>query len=117
MSTSTNETNRDPNKSCIIAKGTLIKGNIKTTEDIRVDGEINGEIKTTGRVIIGVNGKIDGIIDSNSIVNSGFLKSGNIMAESFTLTSSGKIEGELKTKNLVVESGGTFNGVSSMEKK
>lgn len=115
MSTPSSE--NQPGKSCIIAAGTVIKGNIKTTEDIRVDGSINGEIQTTGRVIIGTNGSIEGILDTREIIASGFLKSSKIETHSLTLKSTGRIEGELKTSNLIIESGGVFNGISAMDKK
>lgn len=115
MSTPKSES-KDHNASCIIAAGTVIKGNIKTTEDLRVDGSINGEIKTTGRVIIGTNGSVEGILDTREIIASGFLKSSDIQTQSLTLKSTGRIEGELKTTNLIIESGGVFNGMSSMDK-
>ncbi len=50
-----------------IGSGTKISGNIETTESIRIDGEIEGNISSKGRVVIGPEGKIKGeVVCSNA---------------------------------------------------
>lgn len=50
----------------IIAPGTEITGNIDSKGDIRVDGVLNGNISTTGKVIIGTAGKVNGDVQANT---------------------------------------------------
>ena len=65
-----------------IAKGTSISGDIETNGDIRIDGVLVGTLKSTGKVVVGSTGSIDGdIICQNSNV-SGKVK-GKITVKEF----------------------------------
>ena len=50
-----NELNGQPNR---IAKHTIIKGDIVSAADFRIDGNLEGSIKTSGKVVIGKDGVI-----------------------------------------------------------
>ncbi len=45
-----------------IEKNTSITGNIVSENDFRIDGKLEGDIKTSGKVVIGQNGRINGKI-------------------------------------------------------
>lgn len=45
-----------------ISAGTVIEGNIISTEDLRMDGTIKGDIKTTGCLILGKESNVEGNI-------------------------------------------------------
>ena len=55
----TNEINGQPNK---IEASTRITGEIKSNADFRIDGYLNGSISTSGKVVIGKEGVIEGNI-------------------------------------------------------
>ena len=46
----------------VIASGTVITGDIDAASDIRIDGNINGNVECKGRVVIGPNGQTNGNI-------------------------------------------------------
>ena len=46
----------------IIGNGTLIKGEIESNGDIRIDGKVVGSLRSTGKVVVGQNGSIEGEI-------------------------------------------------------
>ena len=46
----------------VIAKNTIIVGEIKSDGDFRIDGTLEGSIKTSGKVVIGKDGVINGVI-------------------------------------------------------
>ena len=50
----------DLNAVNLIASTTLLHGEIKSETDIRIDGELVGNLTTQGRLIIGPKGKIEG---------------------------------------------------------
>ena len=99
----------------VIAKNTSIVGDIKSEGDFRIDGTLEGTIKTSGRVIIGLNGFIKGKIDAvNADVEGKF--SGNLqLSETLTLKATAHISGDANIGKLSVESGATFNATCSMK--
>ena len=99
----------------VIAKNTSIVGDIKSEGDFRIDGTLEGTIKTSGRVIIGVNGFIKGKIDAvNADIEGKF--SGNLqLSETLTLKATAHISGDAFIGKLSVESGATFNATCSMK--
>ena len=51
----------------LLCEGTVIVGDIKTKNDIRVDGMIKGKIITTGRLVVGSTAKLEGNVDCVNI--------------------------------------------------
>ena len=49
------------NKQNRISEGTSITGEIKSEGDFRIDGSLEGKIKSTGKVVIGKSGVLKGI--------------------------------------------------------
>ncbi len=98
----------------IINEGTLIKGDVTANGDIRIDGELIGNIEAKGRLVIGPNGKVDGEINCNNIEVSGYIKGKVKVAEMLTMKASSKIYGDLIAGKLSVEPGSLFTGTCSM---
>ena len=57
-----------------IAKGTHIQGDIKTEGVLRVDGTLIGSVESTGKVVVGPTGRIEGSISCTSANVSGEVK-------------------------------------------
>jgi len=99
----------------IISEKTLIKGDINASGDIRIDGELVGNINAQGRLVIGPKGKVDGEIKCNIVEISGYIKGKVIASELLTMKSTAKIEGDIISGKLSVEPGSIFTGTCSME--
>ena len=99
----------------VIAKNTSFVGDIKSEGDFRIDGTLEGTIKTLGRVIIGTNGFIKGKVEAvNADVEGRF--SGNLeLTETLTLKGTAHISGDVIIGKLSVEPGATFNATCSMK--
>ncbi len=99
----------------IIGKGTTFVGDIKSEGDFRIDGKVEGTIKTSGRVVIGQEGIIDGTIEcTNADVEGRF--SGNLNVDQLlSLKSTAHISGEVILGKLSVEPGATFNASCTMK--
>ena len=94
----------------LIGNGTVIKGDIESSGDIRIDGHLIGSLKSSGKVIIGQTGILEGDIACKQAEISGNVK-GTIKTEDLTaLKSTSKVEVELVTKQLLIEVGAQFTG-------
>ncbi|MDF2563859.1 MAG: hypothetical protein K0Q53_254 [Massilibacillus sp.] len=99
----------------IIGKNTQFKGMLSGDGNIRVDGTLDGEISSTGDVVIGDQGNITATIKANNVLISGVVK-GNVVANSkLEITSAGKLFGDVKAAVLSIAEGASFKGNSNME--
>ena len=58
----------------LIGETTNINGDLSTDDDLRIDGIVNGNIKSNKRIIIGATAKINGNISANTIEINGTVK-------------------------------------------
>lgn len=98
----------------IISEGTLIKGDISAGSDIRIDGELVGNINANGRIVIGPKGKVEGEVHCNNVEISGCIKGKIVVSELLTLKATACIIGDIIAGKLSVEPGSTFTGTCSM---
>lgn len=97
-----------------IAKGTHIQGDIKTDGVIRIDGTLLGSVDSTGKVVVGPTGRIEGSIHCVSANISGEVKATVTVKELLTLQATAKLIGEVTTGKLAIEPGAVFSGSCSM---
>ena len=99
----------------VIAKNTKITGEIISEGDYRIDGVLEGDLKTKGRVIIGSGGLVNGNIHAlNTDIEGTF--SGQLNVENIlTVKSSANISGDVIVGKLSVEPGATFNASCMMK--
>lgn len=98
----------------IISEGTKIKGDIIANGDIRIDGELIGNISAKGRLVVGPNGKISGEIVCNNVEVSGSIKGKVKAGELMNMKSTSRIEGDIVVGKLSVEPGSVFSGTCTM---
>lgn len=104
-----------PNQSInIISEGTKIKGDIVANGDIRIDGELMGNISAKGRLVIGPKGRIEGQIICNNIEISGYIKGKVTASELLNMKSTSQIIGDIIAGKLSVEPGSLFSGTCVM---
>ena len=97
-----------------IEKSTTLKGNIKSKTDIRIDGHVDGEVITTGKVILGKESNVIGkILCGNADVEGKF--DGELtVSGTLNLKAGSNVKGKVKIQKLIVESGSIFNANCSM---
>lgn len=105
------------NKTSVIAVGTVIKGNFSTSENLRIDGTIIGDVKCEKRLVIGKKGMINGKIEAAEIAVDGSMMGEAVSRGSITFGPTAKAEGKVTAKNLSVEEGAVFNGDFVINKK
>ena len=97
-----------------IGFGTIITGDIQSKGDIRVDGTLNGSVKTSGKVVLGKDGVVEGDVICNSADISGNIKAKITVSQLLSLKSTAKLNGDIITNKLSIEPGATFTGSCSM---
>jgi len=96
----------------IISRGVKIEGKITSSGNIRVDGEIQGDIFSESNITIGEDAKVNGQINANAITIGGTV-SGIVRAkEKLILDSKSNLKGDIFTKSLIIEEGAKFDGKS-----
>lgn len=99
-----------------ISLGTAIEGDIVSEGGFRIDGKLKGSLKTTGKVVIGKEGKITGTLECNSADVQGTFKGTMNVIELLSLKSTAIIDGDVVAGKLLVEPGTEFNGTCTMSK-
>lgn len=99
----------------VIAKNTKITGQIVSEGDYRIDGILEGDLITKGRVIIGLGGLVKGTINAlNTDIEGTF--SGILNVEKIlTVKASSNISGDVIVGKLSIEPGATFNASCKMK--
>ncbi|RTE54893.1 polymer-forming cytoskeletal protein [Arenibacter aquaticus] len=100
-----------------IEKNTKIKGDIISEADFRIDGKLDGNVKTSGKVVIGIDGYIHGKVECVNADIEGNFNGELIVADLLSLKSSAFIEGTVSVAKLAVEPGATFNASCTMRGK
>ena len=98
-----------------IAQGTTFVGDIVSEGGFRIDGTIQGTIKTPGKIVVGKSGIINGTLEGTNADFEGHFSGKMKLSGVLSLKSSAFIEGEIEIGKLAVEPGATFNAVCSMK--
>lgn len=100
--------------STIVGKGTELKGNLKSSASVRVDGKLEGSVETSADLIVGEGGLLLANAQAASILVAGEIQ-GQVRATArLEITSSGRIRGDVETPVLVVNEGGHLDGKCTM---
>ncbi|MAO33516.1 MAG: cell shape determination protein CcmA [Flavobacteriales bacterium] len=97
-----------------IGAGTVITGDIQSKGDVRIDGNLKGSVNTTGKLVLGKEGVIEGDVVCNNADISGTLKAKITVSQLLLLKTTAKLTGDISTNKLSIEPGATFTGSCSM---
>jgi cytoskeletal protein CcmA (bactofilin family) len=98
----------------IIAQGCKFEGKVEVRGTLRIEGNFKGDIGTPESLVIGKTGVVNGKVTVKNAIIGGKLI-GNIVADNkIELQSGSHVEGDIKTKRLVIDEGVFFEGNCSM---
>ncbi len=107
-------TTTDSRQTSIIAHGCKFDGKIQVQGTLRIEGEFKGTIGTPDSLVIGKSGVVHASVTVKNAIIGGQLF-GNVTAENkIELQSGSHVEGDIKTKRLVIDEGVFFEGNCSM---
>ncbi len=105
------------NEIASIGKSVVVKGELSGSEDLMVDGEVEGSITLRGQTLtIGPNGRVRANVEARNVVVHGRLD-GNIHAtERVDLRKSASLTGDIATARISIEDGAFFKGGIDIQK-
>lgn len=109
------KTNGSENHSVnLLGAGTVIKGDIESDGDFRIDGKLQGSIVSKGKIVIGTTGHVEGEVTCQNADVSGNIKANVRVKELLSLKASAFIHGDIVTGKLSIEPGAKFTGSCDM---
>lgn len=98
----------------LLAKDVDFKGVVKFDGTVRVDGRVEGEIHTTGTLIVGEHAVIKGVISASVLMNSGKINGTINAVEKIQIFKPGVLVGDIRTPAIAIEEGSQFHGMCDM---
>ena len=102
----------------LIGKSVVIKGELSCSEDLYIDGQVEGTIDPKGnRLTIGPNGRVKANINACAVIVQGKLE-GNIQASHrVDLKQSAVVMGDIATQRISIDEGAYFKGSVNIQKE
>lgn len=92
----------------VISKALKITGELESTEDIQIDGQIEGDVRGVG-VKIGQNAKVKGTVYGDDVELAGTVE-GRIESKKVVLTGTARMTGDIAHQEIKIEAGAYVNG-------
>ena len=101
----------------VLSSGVSITGSVKFKSELVIDGQVDGEIDSGGRLTIGEHAVIRGEIRTKSVIVLGTVE-GNITAtERCELQAGCTLRGDIEAPRLIVDEEATFLGSAKISTK
>jgi len=118
--TNTNENtmNNDPivdvNDVSHISAGTIIKGEVSSLSDIRVDGIVEGKIYSKGKIVVGEAASVTGALVCSNVDFWGKMEGDVYVKDTMSLKGAASVNGNINVRKFQVEMGAQINGTCHM---
>jgi cytoskeletal protein CcmA (bactofilin family) len=101
-----------------IGKSVVIKGELSGSEDLTIEGHVEGKIELKDNVLtIGPNGRIKAAVFSKAVIVLGEVN-GNIAAsEKVDIRDGGSVDGDIVSPKVAIAEGAHFRGSVDMQRK
>ncbi|MDH4185869.1 MAG: polymer-forming cytoskeletal protein [Nitrospira sp.] len=97
-----------------LGKDVVFKGSLTLHGSVRVDGQFEGELHSTGTLTVGEHATVRGNIVTGILITSGMIKGDIIASEQVTILRQGVVIGDIRTPAISIEAGAHFHGLSDM---
>jgi cytoskeletal protein CcmA (bactofilin family) len=87
-----------------------VDGDLDVEGMLRVDGDLRGSVRVTGKIVVGAKGRIEASIRARSAIIGGLVKGDVYVSEQLRLLSGGVIVGNVYAPRIEVEEGTLING-------
>jgi|SRR5215831_3717543 len=101
-----------------IGKSVVIKGELSGSEDLYIDGQVEGSIELRNNsLIVGPNGNVKATVSAKGVVVQGTIEGTVSAAERVELRKSAVVNGDVVTQRIAVEEGAFFKGKIDVQKE
>jgi cytoskeletal protein CcmA (bactofilin family) len=108
------ETDQSNENFTLLGRGVDFKGVVSFDGTVRVDGRVEGEIHTTGTLIVGEHAVIKGVVSAGVLMNSGKINGTITANEKIQILKPGILVGDIRTPLIAIEEGSHFHGMCDM---
>jgi cytoskeletal protein CcmA (bactofilin family) len=98
----------------LLGKGSSFNGSLKVEGGVRVDGQLEGQIETSGTLVIGKEGILKAEIRAKDAIIGGKVIGNITAANKIELQSGAHFNGDIKCRGLIIDSDVFFDGTSKM---
>lgn len=102
--------NEDYSINTIIGPGTSISGDVESSGFTRVDGNVHGDVKAKGRVVIGERARMKSNVSGTSITVGGVVFGNVLASERLVVLTTGLIMGDIITRSIQADEGSLIHG-------
>jgi cytoskeletal protein CcmA (bactofilin family) len=102
---------------CTLAAGTVVEGSLELKSNLRLEGEVTGEVFCEGVLVMSKDAKITGNIECAELKSEGKIE-GNVNAKDrIELKETSKLNGNVECSSIEIDKGAIFNGQCTMKQK
>jgi len=101
---------RSSSLTATISPSMNIKGEIRTREELMVDGEVEGLLESQSLLTVGPNGKVRANIKAREVVIFGSVRGDVEVTEKIAIREQGSLIGNIKSAGISIDDGAYFKG-------
>jgi cytoskeletal protein CcmA (bactofilin family) len=101
----------------ILGRSCTICGDLDADGAFRIDGTIEGSVKSRAAVVIGESGVVRGSVTGSDVVVAGQIHGDVTCSGHLEILAKGHVEGDINAQSVRIETGGVFRGTSRMGKE
>jgi cytoskeletal protein CcmA (bactofilin family) len=98
-----------------ITEGTSITGDLISKSGMRIDGQVQGNVKTPSKVVLGETGVIKGTLECENADIEGKFSGNMTISGTLTLRATAQVDGDVVAGKLAIEPGAAFNATCVMK--
>ena len=104
--------NAAPNR---LSSDVSIKGNVTFSSDLVIEGKVEGDITSDGKLTVGEHGKVIGDIQVGSVLIHGLVQGDVLATERCALHAGGNLQGNIEAPRLAVDENAKFIGSATVK--
>ena len=101
----------------IIATGMTVTGDIDSSGVVKVEGRVEGSVRSARQVLVGRQGVVKGDIQTREAVIGGTVEGTINGSERVEIQATAMVQGDIVTRSIVIAEGGKINGGVKMEEQ
>lgn len=94
----------------VIARGVRVQGDFSSQGDVQIDGVVEGNVSTAGRLVVGSDAKLKADVSAGDAVVSGSIEGTLTVKKRLELKSTASIVGDLVCETAAIEAGAIVQG-------
>lgn len=102
------------NSATLISSGTSLKGDVKSQNDLRIDGTIHGNVYSSAKIIVGPTGFVEGNIEGANADITGKVTGNISVKDLLQLRGECNVNGNISATKLQIDPTAVFNGKCQM---